>query len=101
MTRHIQCARRPSTICASARRPKGTRQEEQPVSSKSKQHKHHTESSKSHNARKEHDRKARVHTDDVYEGGGVSKNVRLAMVVIVAVVVITLTVLFMAGLIGW
>jgi hypothetical protein len=63
--------------------------------------KHQTESSQSHNARREHDRKARSHADDVYQSGGVSRNVRWAMIAIAAVIIVTLTVSFMAGLIEW
>ena len=72
------------------------------MSSKSnKQPKHHTESSHSHDPRKEHDRKARAHNEDVYGTGGVSNNVRLAMIAIAAIIIGTLTIAFMAGLINW
>ncbi len=72
----------------------------------SKKQKHHTESSKSHNARREHDRKARAHNDNVYAssggvGGGRSKAVRWVLLGIAVVIVASLTLMFMAGWIEW
>ncbi len=71
--------------------------------SKKRHHKNarHTESSPSHDPRKKHDQKARQHEQDVYAGGGVSRNMQLALVVIAAIVVVTLTVLFVGGFINW
>jgi hypothetical protein len=68
--------------------------------------KHQTESNRSHNARREHDRQARAHNADVYatssgSGGGVSRNVRWVMAGIAVLVVVSLTVMFMAGWIEW
>lgn len=66
-----------------------------------KKNAHHSESSPSHDSRKEHDRKAREHDQDVYAGGGVSKNMQVALVVVAALVVVTLTVMFLGGFINW
>lgn len=71
------------------------------MSKKHKQQKHHTESSPSHSPRREHDRKAREHYDDAYSGGGVSKNVRYALIGVAAILVVTLTTLFIGGFINW
>ncbi len=79
--------------------PSGTRYH-RIVSKKHKQQKHHTESSPSHEPRREHDRKTREHVDDVYVGG-VSKNMRYALIGVAAIMVVTLTVLFIGGFIKW
>ncbi len=72
------------------------------MSGKSKQPKHHTESSKSHDARKKHDRKARAHNEDVYAGGsGMSSSMKWGITAVAVIVVVTLTVMFIAGLIEW
>jgi hypothetical protein len=74
------------------------------MATKSKHHKknaHHTESSPSHNPRRRHDQNARQHEQDVYEGGGVSKTMQLALAVVAAIMVVTLTVLFIGGFISW
>lgn len=71
------------------------------MSKKHKQQKHHTESSPSHSARREHDRKTRAHNEDVYASGGVSKNVRYGLIAVAAIMVVTLTVLFIGGFIRW
>jgi hypothetical protein len=62
---------------------------------------HHTESSPSHDPRKEHDRRARHHEQNVYAGGGISKNVRLALIVLAGVIGVSVTVLFVGGFIIW
>ena len=67
----------------------------------SKSRKRHTESSESHSPRKKHDRRARAHNEDVYGTEGLPKIVKWAMVAIAAVIVVTLTITFMAGLIQW
>jgi ABC-type nickel/cobalt efflux system permease component RcnA len=66
-----------------------------------KKNPHHTESSPSHDTRKEHDQKTRQHEQDVYAGGGVSRNVQIALVVVAGLVVVTLTVMFIGGFIAW
>jgi hypothetical protein len=71
------------------------------VAKKHKQHKHQTESSPSHSPRKQHDARARTHNEDVYAGGGVSKNVRYALIAVAAIMVVTLTVMFIGGFINW
>ena len=68
---------------------------------KHKQVKHQTESSTSHNPRAEHDRKARTRNDDVYANEGPSRMMKYAISAVIAVVVITLTVLFIGGFINW
>lgn len=71
------------------------------MAKKHKQHKHQTESSPSHSARRDHDRKTRAHEEDVYAGGGLSKNVRYALIGVAGFMVVSLTVLFIGGFIKW
>ncbi len=66
-----------------------------------KQKKHHTESSKSHDPRKTHDRTARSHSDDVYANEGRSNTSRYFMLAFAAILAVTLTVLFVGAFIDW
>ena len=63
--------------------------------------KHHTESSHSHNARKEHDRQARAHEQQTSNPWHQSKNARIGMGVVAVIVVASITMLFVAGVIRW
>ena len=64
----------------------------------SKKHQH-SESGRTRNQRREHDRKARAHESDVYAGESSMKN--LVLVGGAIVVVGAITVLFIAGVIRW
>jgi hypothetical protein len=61
----------------------------------------HTESSHSHNARKEHDRKVRQYEDTTGNPWHESKNARIAMGVIAVIAVVSITLLFVSGVIRW
>ena len=63
--------------------------------------KHHTESSHSHNARKEHDRKAREHEEQATNPWHQSKNARIAMGAIAVIAVVSISLLFIGGVIRW
>lgn len=66
--------------------------------------KHHTESSHSHDQkRKEHDRKMREYEHDTTVGNPwhQSNPVRIAMAVVAVVAIVSLTLLFMSGIIKW
>ena len=65
----------------------------------SKKHRH-SESGRTRNQRREHDRKARAHESDVYAGGE-SSSKNLVLVGGAIVVVGAITVLFVAGVIRW
>jgi hypothetical protein len=63
--------------------------------------KHHTESSKSHNARKEHDRKVRQYEETTSNPWHQSKGARIGMAVIAVVAIVSITLLFVSGVIRW
>lgn len=63
--------------------------------------KHHTEKSRSHNARREHDRQVRQHEAQTGNAWHQSKNARIGMGAIAVVVVASLTLLFVGGVIRW
>jgi len=63
--------------------------------------KHHTESSKSHNARKKHDQQARQYEESTGNPWHESKGARIGMAVIAIIAVVSLTLLFVGGVIHW
>ena len=66
--------------------------------------KHHTESSHSHDQkRKAHDREMREyeHSTDASNPWHESKNVRIGMAVVAVVAVVSITLLFISGVIRW
>ncbi len=63
--------------------------------------KHHTESSKSHNSRREHDRKERQYEETTGNPWHESKNARIGMGVIAVIAVVSLSLLFIGGYIRW
>jgi hypothetical protein len=63
--------------------------------------KHHTESSHSHNARKEHDREVRAREEETSNPWHQSKNARIGMGVVAIIIVVSLTLLFVGGVIRW
>ena len=63
--------------------------------------KHQTESSHSHNARKEHDRKARQYEEQASNPWHQSKNARIGMGVIAVIAVVSISLLFIGGVIRW
>jgi hypothetical protein len=66
--------------------------------------KHHTESSHTHDQkRKEHDRKQREyeHSTSASNPWHQSKNARIAMAVVAVVAVVSITLLFVGGVIRW
>jgi hypothetical protein len=63
--------------------------------------KHKTEKSASHNARREHDRQARQHEAQTSNPWHQSKNAQIGMGVIAVIAVVSLTLLFVGGVIRW
>ena len=63
--------------------------------------KHHTESSKSHNARKKHDQQARQYEESTGNPWHESNGARIGMAVIAIIAVVSLTLLFVGGVIHW
>ena len=63
--------------------------------------KHQTESSKSHNARKKHDQQARQHEETTGNPWHESKGARIGMAALAIIVVVSLTLLFVGGVIRW
>ena len=66
--------------------------------------KHHTESTHSHDQkRKAHDRQMREyeHNTDMSNPWHESKNVRIGMAVVAVVAVVSITLLFISGVIRW
>ena len=63
--------------------------------------KHHTESSKSHNARKKHDQQARQYEETTGNPWHESKGARIGMAAIAIIAVVSLTLLFVGGVIHW
>ena len=61
--------------------------------------KHHSESSKSHNARKKHDQQARQHEQATGNPWHESKGARIGMAAIAIIAVVSLTLLFLGGVI--
>ena len=63
--------------------------------------KHHTESSKSHNARREHDRRVREHEEHASNPWHESTNARIGMGAVAVIIVVSISLLFIAGVIRW
>lgn len=63
--------------------------------------KHHTEKSRSHNARREHDRQVRQREAQTSNPWHQSKNARIGMGAVATIVVVSLSLLFVAGVIHW
>ena len=63
--------------------------------------KHHTESSHSHNARKQHDRQVRQYEESTSNPWHQSKNARIGMGVIAVIAVVSISLLFIGGVIRW
>ncbi len=63
--------------------------------------KHHSESSKSHNARKKHDQEVRQHAQTTGNPWHESKGARIGMAAIAIIAVVSLTLLFVGGVIKW
>ena len=63
--------------------------------------KHHTESSHSHNARKQHDREARAHEQQTGNPWHESNTARIGLGIVAVVAIVTLTLLFVGGVIRW
>ena len=61
----------------------------------------HSESGRHRNERREHDRQARAHEADMGRPWHASPAVRYGFIVIAAVVILSITLLFMSGLIRW
>ncbi len=86
----------PSAVTGPARRIQATDRRPKVLSNK-----HHTESSKSHNARREHDRKIRQYEDHTSNPWHQSNTARIAMGVIAVIVVVSISLLFISGVIRW
>ena len=63
--------------------------------------KQHSESGRHRGQRRKHDRQTREYEERVYTGWHLSKDVRVGVGAIVAVVIIGLTGMFMLGMIRW
>jgi hypothetical protein len=63
--------------------------------------KHNTEKSRSHDARREHDRKSRQYETRTSNPWHQSNGARIAMGVLAVIVVASLTLLFVGGVIRW
>jgi hypothetical protein len=63
--------------------------------------KHHSESSTSHNARKKHDQQARHYEETTGNPWHQSNTARIGMSVIAVIAVVSLTLLFVGGVIRW
>jgi hypothetical protein len=61
----------------------------------------HSESSHSHNARKQHDRQVRQYEDTTGNPWHQSKNARIGMAVVVVIAIVSITLLFISGVIRW
>lgn len=63
--------------------------------------KHHSESSHSHNARKKHDHEVRAYEETTSNPWHQSNGARIGIAVVAIIMVVSLTGLFMAGVIRW
>ena len=63
--------------------------------------KHQTESSHSHNARKQHDRQERAYEQSTGNPWHESKNARIGMGIVAVIAVVSITLLFVSGVIRW
>lgn len=62
---------------------------------------HTTKSSHAHNSRKEHDREVRAYEETTGNPWHESKNARIGMAVVVVIAVVSITLLFISGVIRW
>jgi hypothetical protein len=64
-------------------------------------HEHQSESGRHRGERREHDAKTKAYEERVYTGWHLSRDRRIIGAIVVAVVIVALTILFMAGFIHW